>query len=251
MEPALLRRIEEASLNAWPPLLQMLYDGWLLRFANGYTRRANSANPVYSGRLPLGEKIGQVEQLYRERGLKPTFRLAPLVQPEALDGLLEQAGYADNALTSVQALDLAGFSTQPAPAAHYWDALPPAWLEAYVRMNGVAAAHLPALQGILSNIAARRCFMLLLKEDQPAACGLAVLETGLAGLFDIVTAAEFRGQGLGRQLVMSLLHWAKGQGAGLAYLQVMLDNAPALRLYGRLGFEEVYRYWYRVKEVPE
>jgi GNAT superfamily N-acetyltransferase len=248
MEAALLRRVEEASLNAWPPLQQMLYDGWVLRYANGYTRRANSVNPVYGGRLPVGEKIGQVERLYRERGLNPTFRLAPLAQPEELDWLLEQAGYAYNAPTSVQALDLASLSPQPAPAVRQWEALGSGWLEAYVRMNGVAAGHLPALQGILTNIAARRCFMLLLQEDQPVACGLAVLETGLVGLFDIVTDPQFRGQGLGRQLVTSLLHWAKGEGAGLAYLQVMLDNAPALHLYGKLGFEEIYRYWYRVKE---
>jgi hypothetical protein len=27
----------------------------------------------------------------------------------------------------------------------------------------------------------------------------------------------------------------------------MLDNGPALRLYSKVGFREVYQYWYRVK----
>jgi ribosomal protein S18 acetylase RimI-like enzyme len=44
-----------------------------------------------------------------------------------------------------------------------------------------------------------------------------------------------------------LLSWAKQQGAQKTYLQVMLNNAPALRLYEKLGFKEAYQYWYRLK----
>ena len=40
-----------------------------------------------------------------------------------------------------------------------------------------------------------------------------------------------------------------GQGSRRAHrdLQVMLNNAAALRLYERVGFREIYPYWYRVK----
>lgn len=39
--------IEELSLNHWQPLSTLLYDGWVLRFANGYIKRANSINPIH------------------------------------------------------------------------------------------------------------------------------------------------------------------------------------------------------------
>ena len=32
-----------------------------------------------------------------------------------------------------------------------------------------------------------------------------------------------------------------------AYLQVVVGNEIAENLYDKLGFKEVYRYWYRVK----
>ncbi|MEZ5194715.1 MAG: GNAT family N-acetyltransferase [Nocardioides sp.] len=40
------------------------------------------------------------------------------------------------------------------------------------------------------------------------------------------------------------LDWAASQGATTAYLQVLSDNEPALRLYERLGFTTHHRYRY-------
>jgi hypothetical protein len=86
----LSRRIEEVALNAWPAPQRLLYDGWLLAFASGYTKRANSVSALYASRLPLDEKITLVEQAYHERGLPPIYRLTPHSQPPQLDEALAQ-----------------------------------------------------------------------------------------------------------------------------------------------------------------
>ena len=88
-----LRRIEEASLNAWPALEQMLFDGWILRFAQGYTKRANSVNPLYGSSLDVIEKVDICEELYAARGLPSVFRLTPFSSPTDLDQVLESQGY--------------------------------------------------------------------------------------------------------------------------------------------------------------
>jgi len=53
----LASRVEETCLNAWPALQEVHYDGWLLRLADGKTRRTNSVNVLRHGSRPLSEKI--------------------------------------------------------------------------------------------------------------------------------------------------------------------------------------------------
>ena len=64
---------------------------------------------------------------------------------------------------------------------------------------------------------------------------------GLAGL---EVDPSHRRRGLGLALVAALVAWGAEQGASTAYLQVHADNAPALALYDRLGFEHHHTYRY-------
>jgi hypothetical protein len=102
----MIRTIEEYSLSAWPALQTIYYDGWVLRFADGYTRRANSVSPIYPSTLDAMEKIAHCEQVYRQRGQKVVFKVNGAAQPVELDRLLEECGYRSDAHTSVQTVDL-------------------------------------------------------------------------------------------------------------------------------------------------
>lgn len=238
------RRIEEAALNAWPPLQQILHDGWLLRFADGYTKRANSANPIYPSSLSPAENVAFCEREYTARGLPPIFRLTPFA-PEALDAYLAAQGYRVLEPTLVMTR---GLEDVPAPAAAEGRLaeLPlDDWLAEYHRMRGTANS--PAHRGMLRAIPSECCYAVLMTDEGAAACGLGVREGELLGIFDIVTDPLRRGQGYGTQLVQGLLGWAVARGARVAYLQVVEANEPARRLYTRCGFAELYRYWYRVK----
>ena len=241
------KRVEEASLNAWPASRQMVFDGWLLRFADGYTRRANSVNPIYTGTGIVEHKIKFCEKIYSGRQLPCVFKITPFVQPANLDEILAAAGYKQEALTSVQTLDLDMEVFEPFPDGLEWTEPVEAWVKEYVRMNGVEPKHITSLTSILNHIVPETCFMLLQEQHTTVACGLAVRDGDWVGLFDIVADPSQRGKGLGQKLVVSLLAWGARQGAKSAYLQVMLNNEAALKLYGKLGFREIYPYWYRVK----
>jgi ribosomal protein S18 acetylase RimI-like enzyme len=85
------------------------------------------------------------------------------------------------------------------------------------------------------------------QDGDIVACGLGVVQAGFLGLFDIVVAPHARRRRFGQALMAGLLAWGQQAGAHTAYLQVMLNNDAALRLYSGLGFQEAYQYWYRVK----
>lgn len=244
----MIRLIEEVSLNAWPAAQTLLYDGWVLRFASGYTRRANSVQPLYPGRLDLDEKIRTCEEHYRRQHLPVIFKLTLESQPAGLDERLDALGYQFDALTSVQTLDLRGWEAATQPTAELFEGEAPEWQAAFARLSGIPAdkqaAHLQILRAILPQTAYA---VVRAAGGEIVACGLAVLEAGCIGLFDIVTDAASRRQGHGERLVRDLLAWGKQRGASTAYLQVMCNNPPALRLYEKIGYRELYRYWYRVK----
>lgn len=85
--------LEELSLNAWPGHHTLLYDGWLLRFSEGYTSRANSVNPLYPGSITgLEDKIKECEDFYTSKSLPAIFKLTPASFPSNLEETLASDG---------------------------------------------------------------------------------------------------------------------------------------------------------------
>jgi GNAT superfamily N-acetyltransferase len=81
------------------------------------------------------------------------------------------------------------------------------------------------------------------------ACGQFARDADLVGLYDIFTAPAARGRGVARALCARLLQLALDEGARTAYLQVDAANAPARKVYTRLGFQDAYSYRYRSREA--
>jgi GNAT superfamily N-acetyltransferase len=258
--PALARRIEEASLNAWPALQQIFLDGWILRFARGFTKRANSIVPLYesaSANDRLAEKVRYCEGLYAQQKLQAVFRLTSFSENSeqtALDRLLAARGYKLRETSLVLTTKLekapaqASFSEGTAAPVELQMLSLDEWLTVYCQLTDMPepASSLHAI--ILKGISGECGFGVLRADGQPVACGLAVVERELVGLFDIFTHPEHRGHGHAAFMVKGLLNWATNQGAERAYLQMVEDNVAATALYTALGFSCIYHYWYRIQD---
>ncbi|MDQ0195692.1 GNAT family N-acetyltransferase [Paenibacillus wynnii] len=247
----LYKSIEEITLNTWPAEQSILLQGWILRSAAGYTKRANSVNPLYGAGASDDEvrkKIKLAEAYYLDAGLKPVFKITPYIQPADLDKILEGFGYSVVEPSSVRVLDL---NKLPVANSQYsvqiqneWSE---EWLEAFAELTELSDENRRTLKRMFSASTLKQGYALLLKEGVPTACGLGVIQHGYMGIYDIVTSTSHRRQGMGEQLLMGLLHWGKQQGASSSFLQVVLANHGACALYDKLGFEEIYQYWYRVR----
>ena len=119
------------------------------------------------------------------------------------------------------------------------------WLDVFTALSGAAETTRAAHRRVLSAVPGIRRLLVLEADERPVACGMSVLERGLLGLFDLVTAADSRGRGFGGEILRRALRWGLRAGAREAYLQVLDRNAVALRLYERAGFSTVYHYHYR------
>lgn len=247
-KPQLIRGIEEMSITAWPSFQHIFMDGWVLRFAAGYTFRSNSVQPIYSGSEDVAEKIRRCEDLYSRHGLPTAFKISPIVQPPGLDLILESQGYRMHTPTSAQVLDALPersvcIDDEGARCVSLSE-----WLDAFSIISALPAEKKPFHAGIAERIPLPICTMTLDYGGQPAACGLGVLHGDYFGIYDICTAPSMRQMGLGTRIMQGLLGWASDAGATSAYVTVVEENAPAIGMYRKLGFRHLYSYWYRMKD---
>lgn len=239
-----VRALEERAFNAWPAHQTVFHQGWVFRLSGGFTKRANSVNALEPG-APFDGVREAAAALYARHGLPAIFRLSPLA-PAGADQALADAGYVHFDPSLVLHRPLAGVA-RPDAAAIVMPTPTTAWLDGFAAANGVAAHHRALHHAMVQAITQPTAFAVL-QDGQGYAVGfgLAVLERGAVGLYDIAVASEHRGSGRGRALVQALLHWGCEAGATSAYLQVRTQNVAALRLYEGLGFRPAYGYHYRV-----
>ncbi|WP_460363819.1 GNAT family N-acetyltransferase [Actinocorallia lasiicapitis] len=213
---------------AWPALESARTGDWKARFSDGVTKRANSV--LCTG--PAGD-IGEVERLYRERGLPAIFQVS---DPE-LDRELADRGYLRADPTLVMRADLTG-RHGALPVA---DQPPPGWTDVWWSVDGRPAADLPAAEKIITGVPAWYCGL------ADAAVGRGVPQGDTVGIYCMAVLPEARRRGLARRILDGLLGHARDQGLTSAYLAVTARNEAAQRLYAGAGFETVGGYHYRVR----
>lgn len=253
-----VRQLEELTLSTSPSIDQRNYDGWVLRASNTETRRANSVTVLHPSTLELAKKIVFCEDWYRSHGQRAVFRLTAEFAPVDLDKLLDERGYSREVETLVMTLVIAfdSDSDRNSPLVNL-----PKGLSVVERSSaeGIADAH--RLKGGTIELVAQdlkrqsvwrgaQKFLALTTPAGIMACGMARIDDGHLGIFNMRTASTERGKGYAGMLVAHLIQWGRGEGGHTAFLQVDRENTAAMTIYRRLGFVPQYLYWHRLQPLP-
>src|ERR1700719_2500210 len=247
-DAALAHRVEEACLKGWPALHEIWLDGWLLRFAEGHTRRANSVNPLRPSSRDFRGKIADCEAAYRTQGLPVIFRISALAE-RGLDEMLGALGYGppeDETCVIYRPLERGEINggdvyvCENAPSEQ--------WLDAHARCTGNGETARRGQRKILQALSVPAGLAAARGADGSlASLAFGAVHDNLVCLNLVVTDPALRRRGLSRGAVAAVLAWACDRaGAEGACLPVGAANLPARALYRQLGFDtELYRYHYR------
>jgi N-acetylglutamate synthase len=243
--------LELAANEAWPAPIQSRLGEWILRAADNWTGRANSALAVGDPDRTLEAAIDAVVDWYRDHG-QPALINAPMPLASVVNTALDARGWTARPLTLLQTAPLARLAeTLPerrdlppvdladtpgedwyAMVADHKGALPPAARRVLTGVDGAVFAQVHDADGELVAIAR----------------GTVTGPARWHGISLLQTAPTARRQGLAQHVLRAMTRWAAGHGAIRAYLQVEERNTAAVALYQRLGFTT--HHTYLTREAP-
>jgi GNAT superfamily N-acetyltransferase len=245
IDHALIWRMEDAFLRAWPAPRRETVGDWLLQFAPGVSRRANSANPRHAPIRNLETTVAECERRYRAAGQPVLFRVLSTTEP-AVTQRLDRLGYTSEGETATLHAPMETTLRVRDPEVVLTTKPDPAWLDTMTAAQGHIGERAVTYRAIVGAIALPTAFVALRHNGELASLAYGAIHDGFLMCESVITAAAYRKRGYARRALTTLLYWGAGQKAHTACLQVQTDNAPALPLYGALGLKtSLYSYHYR------
>lgn len=223
--------------EAWPAWEQRALGDWVLRYAGGVTKRANSV-------LALGEPddldaaVQEAEDFYAARGVPCAFSVGASTPP-ALDRALEARGYTLVDPTVVMCGSVTADPVVPVRVEKQpWDG----WLRTWWEVDGRYATGLESAERIITGVPA--WYAAVEEDGTPVAVGRGVPQGDVLGVYCMATLPAHRRRGLVRAVLRAL---AAASGLRDAYLVVTERNTAAQALYAGEGLRPRGRYHYRVR----
>lgn len=244
-----LWRVENACWTAWPSAEEKQLDGWLCRASGGETRRTNSVNATLES-CSIGGVVEPAAKFYADRDQTLLFRTLSFM-PE-IEQVLATKGFQPEGETCTLEADLSKLREMERSGIESHSNPSEEWIADKLRLSPMGSSQQEAYRAMLARISVPARFARIVENRKGLSLAYGAIVDGVLVIESVVTDPAHRGLGLAGKVVGSLMTWAAGRGAPLSCLQVEAENASALSLYKKLGYEtELYRYRYWRDPVAE
>lgn len=241
----MIKLIEEISMNALPALQTLLYDGWIVRLSDSYSKRGNSVYALHPSKENIDSKIDRCEQIYTYNKKDTVFKISEDPISLELDLKLEKRRYAKAATTDVMFLDMIEDYNDEANVEVLLE-MNEKWINNFTTLSKKNKQDSITVRRIKENIKSP-VICASIYDKKCIAVGLGVVERDFLGIYDVYVDESYRKQGFGKKIMKKLLYEGSKMGVKNSYLQVEASNEPAKKLYLNLGYKDIYKYWYRIK----
>jgi ribosomal protein S18 acetylase RimI-like enzyme len=247
-------KLQELASNAWPAKEYYFLHGWILRFSDGATSRANSVLPLNYYGNDLDADILKVEEAYRAHGLDPIYMLHDFYKPSNLHSKLASLDY----YPSSYKMDIMGTNVEDFPRLNLsndFEVISSAerteeWTEAFFRL---ATDRTPNDLIIMCKLMDRiriplKNYLSLIVDNQVIGIVLGILDGEYLAIMDLIVDKNFRRRGLATILLTNAIKWCKRHSGKYLYLQVVKENIGAVKFYTKLKLKTWYGYYYMFKK---
>ncbi|MBI3429568.1 MAG: GNAT family N-acetyltransferase [Actinobacteria bacterium] len=234
-----IQEIELAANATWPAKEEAHLGDWILRASGKFTKRANSALAIGNPDTDLDTAIKKVIDFYNSRNLPPSFHIA-LPTYNELGNRLRNQGWQSDISVNVMVADIDEVINLSRPKEtereNHWE------VEDAPSDKWIALQNDQGVSEIMKRAPARYASLRINREL--VAVGRASNFEKWTVLTRLFVRPDYRGEGIGRELILFILHDAQRLGATKVILQVDSKNAKAISLYDKAGFRLHHTYEY-------
>ncbi|MFX0106276.1 MAG: GNAT family N-acetyltransferase, partial [Candidatus Hodarchaeota archaeon] len=250
--------LQEILMNSWPADHYYFLNGWILRFNEGVTARANSVLPLnYKGGLnTIDMDIIFVEKAYQAYNLPAIFTMPDFFEPNNLDTKLLEHGYQQlgcithTLIASVQNLrnetinedfTYLFYSKRVKEFSNF--------LATFSNRDHEAQKVLDALSNRI--VIPQKRFIITKLENKVVGTLMGILDLhGFLYIADVLVDPDVRRQKISTSMFFKIIKdWGIPNGVKTIWLQVESENKEAIDLYKKLGLVKAYSYYYLEKSM--
>ncbi|MFX0165227.1 MAG: GNAT family N-acetyltransferase [Promethearchaeota archaeon] len=247
-----IRQFQEFLMNSWPAKHYFFLNGWIIRFTEGVTSRANSVFPIqYTGnQKTLVNDIKLVEKTYKAHNLKAVFTIPDFHEPKNLVEKLLKRGYQPYNHTSALGIKIKDIQSKEVNKEfeyHIFNFRIKEISDFLAKFSKWDEKDQNIIQKINQRIIIpKKCYMLTKNTNEIIGTLLAVLvPQGYLYVGDVFVHPDYRRQNIATSMLIKLLEkWAIPNEVKYIWLQVEKDNFKALNLYQKFGMKKIYDYYY-------